>query len=389
MIHSGPEWSNITLVLYIISGVVCWANVYYVKKNKKILSKGFFCKEYFVWYIWWIALAVFRKVDIDHGGKDAPSYIEYFQSCLHNSADTTDFAFKVFNQGIRLLTSNYKVFFFIYYSIIIFSLVIFINEFLRTQASTIPLMILIYLYLRSFTSMRSNFAIAIILLSLVALHRKKYFFTIIFAGIAVLTHVSAFIYVAFIVFYFFYHDRKIGIVKSIVFFAFAFLVGTYIQRYVLSGGFAFLTDIGSGAYASYARRSLSRNFILDYSVSNIPQLVLFLTLMFFSKPLNELINESSEVDKTKLEFLRLMAYYDFCMIPVLFLFDIYRGYEFFYVARLVLWGELIVIIRKYFNTKSKKIVNLFFLIIFIIWMINRIGATWESSHLMPYIFDLI
>ena len=111
--------------------------------------------------------------------------------------------------------------------------------------------------------------------------------------------------------------------------------------------------------------------------------------MFFRKPLNELINESSEVDKTKLEFLRLMAYYDFCMIPVLFLFDIYRGYEFFYVARLVLWGELIVIIRKYFNTKSKKIVNLFFLIIFIIWMINRIGATWESSHLMPYIFDLI
>ena len=269
-----------------------------------------------------------------------------------------------------------------------FSLVFFINEFSRASSSSIPMIILFYLYLRSFTSMRSNMAIAIILISLVFLHRRKYLWTIAFSIIALLTHVAAFVYVAFIIFYFFYHDRKIGIKKSILFFAIAFIGGTYIQTLMTHGGFTFLSEVGTGAYASYAQRSLTKNFILDYSASNIPQLVLFVIMIFFRKQIDNTIKTAKENEKSKLEFIKLMAYYDFFMIPVIFILDIYRGYEFFYLARLIMWGELVVIIRKFFNDKSKKIISMVLIFAFCLWTFGRIQATWESSHLMPYIFKL-
>lgn len=390
MSYSVVKWSNSTLVLYFFMGLVCFMCIHYAKKRELNtgIPRKITNKEYYPWYAMWLVMAVLRCVNSAVGGQDALSYISYFETCLDRKVDTTDLAFKLFNQAIRLITDNYHVFFLIYYTIIIFSLVFFINEFSRAKSSSIPMIILFYLFLRSFTSMRSNFAIAIILIALVFLHRKKYLWAVIFSLIAIFTHVMAFMYVAFLLFYFFYHDRKIGIAKSLFYFFIAFIVGTYIQTLMTHGVLEFLSDVGTGAYVSYAQRSLTKNFVLDYSASNIPQLALFLTMVIFKKQINYTICNASEEDKSKLEFIKLMAYYDFLMIPAIFILDIYRGYEFFYVARLIMWGEIIIIIRKYFTPKSKIAINVFFVLVFCIWTYGRIQATWESSHLMPYVFEL-
>ena len=383
-------WSKASLVLYIIMGIICWLFCHYAKRKER--KTGIVRKttsvEYWTWIITWSILAVFRYIDSSIGGTDAPSYINYFENCLDMADDTTDFAFMWLNRIIRYFTDDYHVFFFIFYLFVIFSFIVFINEFSRCESSSIPLCILFYLYLRSFTSIRSNLAISFLLIALVALHRKKYFWTILLAILSIFSHVSAVAYVAFILFFYLYKERKMGLGKSIAIFSLAFAAAVVAQTILKTGAFDFLRNIGSGAYLSYAQRFDPAEFFTNYSVSNLPQLALFIVMIIYRKQIDKVVENASEKDKTRIQFVRLMCYYDFFIVPIITLLSIYRGYEYFYIARLVMWGEIIQIVKKYFNQQSRRIVSFGFMVFFIVWMYGRIEATWESSHLMPYVFGL-
>lgn len=383
------SWSNTSLLLYIIMGIICWLCCHYAKKRERITGRvrKLNSIEYLPWIISWTILAVFRYVDSSIGGTDAPSYIKYFENCLEMVDDNTDIAFMWFNRIIRYITNDYHILFLVFYLFIIVALIVFINEFARCESSSIPLCILFYLYLRSFTSLRSNFAIAFLLFALVALHRKKYFWTILLAVLSIFSHVSAVAYVAFILFYYLYKERKIGLGKSLTIFGVAFAIAMLVQNILRTGMFTFLANISSGAYLSYAQRFSPSEFLTNYSVSNLPQLGLFLMLIIFRKKIDKVIENAEEGDKSRIQFVRLMCYYDFFIVPIITLLSIYRGYEYFYLARLIMWGEVIQIIKKYVNSRSRRIVSVGFLIFFIVWMYGRIEATWASSHLMPYVFE--
>ena len=107
-------------------------------------------------------------------------------------------------------------------------------------------------------------------------------------------------------------------------------------------------------------------------------------LMFFNiKNLRRRWETFDDVDKKRIEIIYLICVFDFMLIPVNYIMNIWRGYEFFYVARLVMWGEVIAssLIAKY------RIVKLLIFAAFVAWMIFRVERTYEDSALMPYFFE--
>lgn len=384
------SWSTPSLILYIFLGVICSIGCYLA--NQRAIRTGHTRKitnaELMPWYLSWILIAVFRMVSSTIGGTDAPNYIYYFENVLSLTNDNTDIFFRIFNGSIRAITDNYRVYFFIYYTIIVASISSFVMTFSNKKASTIPYTIIFYLYLRSFTSMRSNLAIAILLLAIIFIEKRKFFLSFVFAILALLTHVSAFIYVAFILFYYIYKEKKIKLLKSIFILAFTFFAGVVGQNILTSGSLTFLSNISTGAYASYAGRAEPLNLFLSYSVSNLPQLALFIVLVVFRKRIDQHSLSLSNSEKNKLNIIRLMCYFDMFVVPIITILSVYRGYEYFYVARLIMWGELIAIFKRRFNRESRVLISIFFWLVFVVWMYGRIEATWESSQLMPYVLDL-
>ena len=83
----------------------------------------------------------------------------------------------------------------------------------------------------------------------------------------------------------------------------------------------------------------------------------------------------------------MLCAYDFLMIPVNYILGIWRGYENLYIPRLIMWGILMQAISNCLTAKSKYIFRAIMLIAFMGWMVFRIEATYNSSCLMPYIFD--
>ena len=91
-----------------------------------------------------------------------------------------------------------------------------------------------------------------------------------------------------------------------------------------------------------------------------------------------------EIDKKKIEIIFLICVFDFMLIPVNYIMGIWRGYEFFYAPRLVMWGEIITVLS---SKKESLLSKMLFLSIFIAWMVFRVEHTYEDSCLMPYIFE--
>lgn len=205
------SWSTSSLILYIVLGFICFLSCFYAKRRERIteIKRRVANIEYLPWILSWIIVAAFRKVNSNVGGTDAPDYIQYFEHSLEIESDNTDIVFRIFNILIRSFTSDYHVYFIIYYGILIFSFILFINQFARKDSSSIPLCILFFLFLRSFTSMRSNLAIAFVLLAIVYLRKNNLFKTLIFCILAIFTHVSSFVYVAFVIFYYLYRRKKL------------------------------------------------------------------------------------------------------------------------------------------------------------------------------------
>ncbi len=385
------KWSYGSLILYIIMGVCFAALCSNAKKQPNVTSKGRRL-EYVIVLVIWTLFATFRYIDSNVGGTDAPTYIYYFENCHDPSvASKMDFCFRLINVSIRYLTSNYRVYFIIYYTFITYAMIYVVKEYHNVEASFIPLCILIYLYNRSFTSMRSNLAIAFIMIALVKLSQKQEKKAFFGAILAVFTHVSAFVYAGFFLFHFVYKRKKISLGKSVFIIGAALIVANLAQSMIISDKISYLSEVGTGAYASYARKSIGKNIILNYSVSNIPQLALFIVMLLLRKQIDRRIENANKVNKEmadKISLMRMICYYDFFVVPIIFVLGIYRGYEYFYIIRLLMWGEVIPIVKEKLSGKEKILVNIGAYSVFTIWMIGRYDATWESSHLMPYVFSV-
>ena len=256
----------------------------------------------------------------------------------------------------------------------------FCYRFAPKKTSSIAYFLLFFLFLRSFNTLRSNFGISFILLGLVALQSLKNYKVYLITFSSVLIHKAGLIFAMVLPFVQIFKKKKLTVPIIIIFIAISSIVATFLQTFFLTN-FADV-DLG-GAYQSYAGSSLEGGGFLGKAWKiAFEQMALGVMMLINIKRLRTRWSAFDEEDKKKIDIIYLICVFDFMLIPVNYIMGIWRGYEFLYAARLVMWGEVIAV-----SAKSNSILRCFYFMVFVAWFIFRMDRTYEDSCLMPYIFE--
>lgn len=322
-----------------------------------------------------VIFAISRQVHYSLGGEDSYNYEMSFLSSKQELPDM-ELLFAYFTRAIRNITSSPIIYRFFCYLLIGSGYFYFIKTFCPRKSSAIPYIALIIPFILSFNTMRSSMAAAIILLGMVFLQEKRYFWATVFCLAAVFFHRMAALFVPFLLFYLIFKNgwlfksriRFLVIVFSIIFVS-VFCV-SLVKDYIILLGALDSTD-------SYYLTRNSDASILSASSYLLP-LVLIGGFIFISR-FKELYEEHP--------LLMLMVVYDIVIFPASFMLGMWRVNEFFYVARLTMWAILIYQFRFRFTPSSRQLVTFMFLGGFILWTVNRINAVWKDASLMPYLLN--
>ena len=110
-------------------------------------------------------------------------------------------------------------------------------------------------------------------------------------------------------------------------------------------------------------------------------------LIIMNKPIKNFSLKLSLAERKNIEFIKVICYFDLMLIPATYVLGIWRGYEYLYIFRLIMWGYIIDIICSKLTEKSRMLVKTIVLMAFVGWMVFRLYNTFEQSSLMPYIFE--
>lgn len=387
-----PYWDIPTLLLYLLMALI---GVIFVNCALKMTinrrEKGYVIRNpfYFIIIIVWTFLAVFRSVKEGVGGTDTGEYIYFFKNCW-GSYDfmmehiASDLLFKWINQGVRLFTDDYHVFFLLAYSFIVYSFMTFIQRFCTNISNPIPLLMVFYLYLRGFNTLKSNFCIALILLGLTCVANKRYFSAYLLLICTFLTHKSGFLFGLIIPFSHILNKYRIKKRYLIAISAFLFMMAAGIRDYFIE--FASMNDLG-GAYGSYAANAKENSSLFSGVVECFMQYVLVATIIFFSNKIIKISHLYGYKVSSNLDMLITICYFDAILIPFNVMMGIWRGYEFCMIPRICMWTYILFFLSEAFPRNSRIVVNTAYLLVILIWFIFRLNRTYMASNLMPYIFS--
>lgn len=390
------EWSWSSLFLYVILSLASMWMIYYTKHDERCMGKPIRWnnKYLIIVCILWTFFATFRLVTYNGiGGMDAYDYIEFFNKC-NNQTYTTwmlhvgdDVIFKWINKIIRYLTSDYHVYFAIVYGFIAWAYLWFISRFTPIKSSIIPYVLSFFLFWRSMNTLRSNLAIAFIMVACVFLLNKKYYLAYLFAFMAALTHKAAILFALAIPFIHIFKYYKLKTWHIISFIIISFMFGKVFQGLFIQ--YSQEIDL-QGAYGSYASRSIEgEGFMGNAWKIAFEQIVLGIFIVLSSAKIERLKMVSSPLDSDRINIIKLICIFDLILIPINYLLNIWRGYEFFYLPRIVMWGIILYIILYQYKMQKEfaKIFSMVLFLIFLLWYIFRINRMFEPSGLMPYIFE--
>ena len=380
-----------TLIFYLF---LSFFSAYSLKKVKdkeatKEKKQSIFTNNYVLWFLLWTIIATFRYVSYGIGGSDAITYINFFN--IANSSNIPayymhyEILFREIVGFLRFLSSDYHFFFFIIYGFICWAYIFFLNEFCPKVGSKIPYLILFFPFLITFNTIRTGLAIAINLVAMVLIFRKKELFGFLLMISTFFIHHASIIFICSFLYYKLFKNNKINKYNYIAIFILSIVVGKLAQMFFLN----YLTSFFDGAYSLYAQKSMSSGFFVDYWKPIFGELLLFAVVLLLYVPINKHIYSlKDDNDRNRLLFVFCFCLYDFLTIPISYYLGVWRAYEYTYLFRLIMWGEIIYILKKNSSFFSRKILNVFFVCCFSGWMIFRIYCTWEMSSSMPYIFEL-
>ena len=384
-------WDTNSLILYLIEafiGMLCLG--YACHKYNSFTVKGNNSQLYImlvaIYYMVWLFFAVFREVGYDRGGADAIDYIAFFKGCLGSMDEQmehtgSDILFLYLNRIIRHFTSNYHIYFFVVYGFISYSFLKFIKKFGSSVINIVPLFLAFYLYVKGYNTLRSHLCISIILLGIVALLDGKIKKAYLMMICAPLIHKMGVLYALVIPFIHYSLKKGIKIRYLLLIVAISCVIGVFVRDYFIL--FAYFYDLG-GAYGGYANATKEANNLLAGATECFFQYSLMVMLVLFNKTITNVTRQMSARTQKSLELLKYTCYFDFALIPLNVLFGIWRGFEFFYIPRLMMWGFVIYSLAKKFNIKSPIFVNTIVLIVVVVWMIFRLSRIYEGAALMPY-----
>lgn len=369
-----PYFDYFTLFLYSSIGLFC-AYLLNLSINKPVKIRCPQNSGYIFFYLILVLLATFRLVDNGIGGIDAINYEKIFLNCFsQNRFDSIDPLFGAFNKIIRSITSSPVLYRSICYSIIVIAYIVFIKTFSQRGISSIPFIVLLIPYLRSFNTMRSSLAIAVILFGLVLLKNRHQLYGVILIILSSLIHRMSILYVMFVPFYILFNKYQFKLSnKKLIFWSSSILIIGYfgalkIQQYVIAN------NLLTGPDSYYISRSLGSS-ILSSAIILIPLVLIFIFWLIGNKRLP---------DNDNIKFLKLMVLFDIIITPVACILGMWRVNEYFYIGRLVLWAYLIPAICYRISPSNKIIFKMIFVILFFAWLVYRIVKEWEPCGLMPY-----
>ena len=384
------HWDLKTLMLYILMGLIGAVCLYFVKKKEKKTGKKqkITSFPYLFWFFTWVIFAAYRYIDYNIGGTDAIVYVKYFSICLDSYIPSYyqhyDVLYRVLNILIRFISNDVHVYLIAFYSILVFSYILFLNDFSDKNVNIAPYILTFYLYLRGFNTFRSNLAISLILIGIVLLGRNKKKLSLVVMLSTFFIQKAAILYsLGVYIFVLLFKKGKIKIKHCIVLAFVGFFIGKYAQSFLINLDKSIL----NGAYSAYARKSLISSFFDNFWKICFEQLILLVFVVLYNTKIRENNDLCDEPAKSIKQLIYIICLFDFVTIPITYILSIWRGYEFLYLPRLVMWNEIINIIGCRFDKFSRKIVAMIFTVVFVAWMSFRIYNTWEASSLMPYIFE--
>ncbi len=337
-----------------------------------------------------VFVATFREVGYKLGGADSLNYINIF---LHSNDSASPFSEMVsepvylwYCQLIRLFTDNYRIFFAITYGIIVLAFCLFIKKFCpRQNIYYSPFILLIYPYLKGLCTLRSTFAVAFLLLGLVIFSNKKLPLRIIGCLVIILSftiHRMSIALVPIFVFYGIYRfvekskfsrfvkGTRLAIAVCILILM-SYFCARGLQALILTTGLLKGNDFGYIA-------NTAGNSIFSTWLTFAPQALLAFFILLFDGRYEETEN---------IHRIKIFCLYDVIILPAATVLGFWRVNEYFYIARLIMWGVLAFEGEKLIPQKLKKLYRVGVFALFMLWLVFRIYSEWDSLKIMPYIFS--
>lgn len=390
-----PYWSLETTILYTLMGLVCVWGISMVIKYPT--TKPFYKNKYYqTWFCIWTFIAAFRFIDGGAGGTDAIGYYYYFLKSfdIHGWEMTplglydTNLGFRWYNRILRLVSDNQIYYLAITHGIMLFCVIKFIDFFKFKKVSVIPFFLIVFWYVRGFCTIRSNLASAILLISLIYLAQNKYRQSIITAIVAVLFHKMMILYAMFIPFYWYAQKKKIKLKLVVVFLILISMVATAFTTFVFGGNL--MGDEFTDHYGVYSENASEVGFLGNFWKIAFEQIVLGVLMVIFRKSTFEYKRSCCNLfDSVKFDIIWYSCLFDMLLIPICSSFGIWRGYEVFYIPRLVMWSLLLGVLTPK-DRKIKFIYIMFICLMFYGWFFQRLSAEsfWLETNLMPYILNI-
>lgn len=382
-------WDNSSFLIYLMQAFVGMYCLRTVVKNsnftKRNLSRNFAAVSLL---IIWTFFATFRMVSWGIGGTDAMGYILFFENSWGTYDEgmehiASDVAYLWINKIIRLCTPNYHVLFAIVYGFITYSIIRFVKQFCSRYWNFIPLILAFYLFLRGYNTLRSNLAIAFILLGIINVTQKKYKWAYLYMICSALTHKAGIPFALSIPFLHFAMVRGLKTKYLVLASGLMFMIATYVREYFIA--FASVNDLG-GSYESYAMNATGS--LMSSIVECFMQYLLAIIVVLSTRKIKRVAIKYGKDTLIMVNALLYVCYFDMMLIPINAALGIWRGYEFLYIPRLCMWSLVIFVYTRNYDRTLKCIMNSFILLYFIAWFTFRLYRTYEASDLMPYILNV-
>lgn len=388
-----PHWSLSTTVLYSVMGF--FGSVVILNVQKQDIQIPFYKnKNYICWLLFWTFIATFRCIEGGAGGNDAGAYYLYFLNSfdIHGYELTalelydSNLGFRWYNRILRLISDNQMYFLFVTHGIMLAFVIKFLDYFRFRKMSIVPFFLVVFWYIRGFCTIRSNLATAILLLSLIFLVDKRYKQSIVLAIISFLFHKMMIVYALFIPFYWYSQHKKITFKQIIIAILLLSLSTTLLTTYIF-GGNVFGSDF-SEHYSNYSDASMEVGFFGNFWKIAFEQIILGVMLLLFQKRIIIAASKMSSLEFRKFQVIWYACLFDCLLIPICSAFGIWRGYEIFYIPRLVMWAILLKVLEPR-SVKLQVLYTILCIGLFYGWFLQRTSAEsfWKDTTLMPYVFN--
>ncbi len=337
----------------------------------------------YAFIILYTLFAAFRLIAPNIGGADAIDYIENFNDIFIGGLDRKgnedmELGFQWFTRAVKNITDSYKIYFILIYGFIAWTYVYFIKRMCPRGVCYIPFILLMYPFLKSFTSIRSSMAIGFILIGLTLIDKRR-MLSLIFILTSLLFHRMSVLFIMIWPFYFMMkrflenESRIRFVVISLLGVVMTFISATAIQNYV------YVVNLFDNSTTMYYLTVSMGNSIFSRFPMFIGQLTLWMVVTF-------LYNRIQWKNNTIL--LRTLFIYDIWIIPVGLVLGTWRSIEYFYVIRLSLWCVCIYVLIRNHSKDYAFVVKAGTALLFIAWLVFRVYKEWDDAKLSPYIFDM-